>query len=170
MNRVKNWKIHDSQRGYFTFELYKHMLENEDIVLVTMDLGFGMFDAIRDDMPDRFYNVGASEQAGMGVAVGLALQGKIPVIYSITPFLIFRPYETIRNYIDHEEINVKLIGGGRDQDYSRDGFSHWADDVYSVMHNFLNIQSYYPETKQDIPNVVNEIFKSDKPSFLSLQR
>ena len=40
----------------------------------------------------------------MGMATGLALENKIPVVYSITPFIIYRPFEFIRNYLDHEKI------------------------------------------------------------------
>ena len=72
--RIKNWKLHDSQRGWFGFELYKQMAENENIYLLTGDLGFGLFDNHIQDFPERVKSVGASEQAMLGVAVGLALK------------------------------------------------------------------------------------------------
>jgi transketolase len=50
------------------------------------------------------------------------------VVYSITPFVLYRPFEWIRNYLDHEKIPVKLVGGGRDKDYGYLGFSHWAEE------------------------------------------
>jgi transketolase len=97
--------------------LFNEMVVNEDIYLITGDLGYGLWDAIRDAYPQRFYNVGSSEMAMMGMGVGLAMEGKIPYVYSITPFAIYRPFEMIRNYLDHEEIPVNVIGGGRDRDY-----------------------------------------------------
>ena len=163
-------KKHDSQRGWFAYELYQRMKDNDKIVVLTADLGFGQFDAIKKDFPERFYNVGAAEQAMLGIAIGLALEGKIPFCYSITPFLLFRPFETIRNYIDHENIPVKLIGGGRYSDYKHDGFSHYAGDDKRFLRNFKNIVSYWPEHKEDIPNILSEVLSNNKPSYINLTR
>ena len=104
-------------RKHFSKLLHDKMAENEDIVLITGDLGYGLWDRIKIDYGDRFYNVGSSEQLMTGMAVGMAFEGKIPVVYSITPFLLYRPFELVRNYINHEKVPVKLVGGGRDKDY-----------------------------------------------------
>jgi transketolase C-terminal domain/subunit len=53
----------------------------------------------------------------IGAATGMAMEGKIPVVYSITPFLLYRPFVFLRNYLHHENIPVKLVGGGRNKDY-----------------------------------------------------
>ena len=89
--------------------LHKTFKENPDVWLVTADLGFGVLDKVREDFPDRAVSVGASEQLMVGAAIGLAQSGKIPLCYSITPFLLFRPYEFHRLYLDHENVPVKLI-------------------------------------------------------------
>lgn len=167
---MKPIKPHDSQRGYFSWHLYDLMQGHPEIILLTADLGFGQFDAIRDDLPLQFYNVGASEQACLDIAVGLALSGKIPVVYSITPFLIFRAFETIRNYIDHESIPVKLVGGGRDYDYGHDGFSHHAYDVKPHLDLLSNIHQYWPKEKGDVGTQLEYMLFNDKPSFMSLTR
>ena len=83
-------------RRKFVDELIKWMDKDPLIYVLTCDLGFKMFDEIRTKYPERFFNCNASEQAGMGVAVGLALEGKKPFIYSITPFLLYRPFETMK--------------------------------------------------------------------------
>ena len=98
-------KKHESMRGYFAFELLQQMKDNKDIILLLGDLGYMMFDKHRELFPNRVINTGAAEQAMMDMAVGLAYEGKIPVVYSITPFLLCRPFETIRTYINHEKIS-----------------------------------------------------------------
>jgi len=163
-------KIHNSQRGHFTHALYKEMKKNPDIWVVTGDLGYHMLDAINNTFPERFINVGAAEQSMAGVGVGLALQGKIPFVYSITPFLLYRPFETIRNYVNRESIPVKLIGGGRDQDYLHDGFSHWAEEDRYIMKMFRMIRSYWPETYEEIESLVKEMVATPKPYYLNLKR
>ena len=151
------------RKEFFT-QLYVEMQRNQRIFFITGDLGYGLADHIRNDFPDRFINTGAAEQTMMGVAVGLALSGKVPVVYSITPFLLFRPFETIRNYISHESIPVTLVGSGRDDDYGHDGFSHFAgdDDILKQLPNIMFI-------KEDSFNL-QEIVNSGKPTYLNLKR
>ena len=71
-------------RKLFSELLHKEMSKDRDIVLITGDLGYGLWDRIRIDYSDRFYNVGSAEQLMMGVATGFALEGKIPIVYSIS--------------------------------------------------------------------------------------
>jgi len=163
-------KRHESQRGYFAFELYEQMKENKDIVLITGDLGYGMFDAIRDEFPDRFFNVGASEQAMIGIAVGMAYQGKVPVVYSITNFLLYRPFEFIRNYINKEKLHIILAGGGRDKDYSHDGLTHWSEDAKQVLECFPNIKQLWPESNEEAAIALDQGLEEKEPLFISLKR
>src|SRR5438132_1139802 len=93
-----------NMRANFANSIYDHMTINKDIYVVVNDLGYKMWDKVRRDFPDRFISVGAAEQTQIGVGVGLALNNKIPIVYSITTFLLYRPFETIRNYLHYEKI------------------------------------------------------------------
>lgn len=169
--KMKQEQPHDSIRGYFAYYLYKKMEENEDIVVITGDLGYKMFDDIKEDFPDRFVNAGASEQAMMGLAVGLALEGKIPFVYSITTFLLYRPFETIRLYIEGEQLPVKLIGSGRDKDYAHDGPSHHSEDAEKILATaFPSIVALWPDSKEQIESLVEFMVENKKPTFISLRR
>ena len=137
-------------RKEFVELLFQEMEVNNDIYVITGDLGYGLFDKINITFPDRFFNVGSSEMAMMGMAVGLAMEGKIPFVYSITPFAIYRPFEMIRNYLDHENIPVNVIGGGRDKDYGYLGFSHWSEDDTTFMPRFKSVKSYWPHSEEDL--------------------
>lgn len=106
----------------------------------------------------------------LGAAVGLAHSGCRPVCYSITPFVIFRPYEYIRNYLDHELAPVKLVGAGRDRDYGHLGFSHWAEDDSRALSVFPNIKIYKPNTLKELEDLWPEFMGSDQPSYLNLVR
>lgn len=157
-------------RPTFFEELYKQMTLNDKVWALTGDLGYGGFDLIREHYPKRFVNTGAAEQTLLDMAVGLAQDGKIPFVYSITPFLLYRPFETLRTYIDHENINVKLVGSGRDTDYEHDGWSHDATDMPKILSTLPNIELLYPYIKEEIPLVVKNMVDTDRPQFLSLKR
>jgi transketolase len=168
--RIENYPLHNSMRGQFGFELYKQMAKNEDIVVITADLGYGLFDPHRDDFPDRFLNTGASEQAAVGIAVGMTYEGKIPIVYSITNFLLYRPYEWIRNYLEHEKAPVKLVASGRDMDYSNDGWSHHSPEAFKILDTMPNIMQMWPETKEYMIELVPELIGNGEPTFISLRR
>ena len=146
------------------------MLADERVWLLTGDLGFGVLDPVRDSVPERFRNVGAAEQLMYGAAVGLRHSGKIPVVYSITPFTIFRPYEYIRNYLNHEGTCVKIVGAGRDQDYGNLGFSHWADDDEQALAMFDRVQKWWPETEDELREQFTCWLHSPHPAYLNLKR
>lgn len=167
---LKNYPLHESQRGYFGKALFELMAEHDDIVLITADLGYKMFNKHFENFPNRCFNVGASEQAALGIACGMSFEGKRVVVYSITPFLLYRPFETLRTYVNHENIPLILIGSGRDKDYLEDGVSHWADDAQKVLESLPNIKSYWPESKEEIKDLLFEMYKKDNPTFLSLRR
>lgn len=157
-------------RKLFAQMLLDEMAVNQDIYLITGDLGYGLWDKIRDTYPDRFFNVGSSEMAMMGMGVGLAMEGKIPYVYSITPFAIYRPFEMIRNYLDHEKIPVNIVGGGRDRDYGYLGFSHWSEDDVTIMSAFKNIDMYHPQTQEELPGILKESIVGKKPTYINLKR
>jgi len=170
MSKIPQSEWYPSQRGFFPGALYNEMLENEKAWLLTADLGYGQFNKIRDDFPDRFVDCRASEQGMMGVAIGLALKGKIPFVHSMTPFVLGRPFEWIRNYLDHENIPVKLVGSGRDKDYADDSFTHEAEDAKYILNGFKNIVQFWPKEKEDVEAMVKEMISNNKASFISLTR
>lgn len=157
-------------RKLFASLIDKKLKSDKDIVFLTADLGFGLFNDFKLQLPNQFYNVGASEQLLIGAGIGLANSGKIPICYSITPFLLYRPYEFIRNYVNYENIPVKLVGAGRDRDYSHDGISHWAEDDEECLSVFKNITIFKPKTDEELVNGFDEFIHSKKPSYLNLKR
>ena len=155
-------------RKEFATFLHKEMSYNDNIVLLTGDLGYGLWDRIKIDYPDRFYNVMSSEQLMVGAAVGLAMENLIPIVYSITPFVLYRPFELLRNYLDHENIPVKLVGGGRDKDYGYLGFSHWAEEDIKILSTLPDIKLYKPENPTE--SIYQDFLYNEQPSYLNLKR
>jgi transketolase len=143
--------------------LHSQMIIDSNIYIITADLGYGLWDEIKKDFPDRFYNVGSAEQLMLGIGVGLALSGKIPICYSISPFLLYRPAEFIKNYLIHENIPVKLIGAGRDRDYGTDGFTHWEAPLF----NEIMIR---PTWTGEVTSYFNYFIYSKKPLYMNLRK
>jgi transketolase len=152
-------------------ELLADSIKNDErIWLLTGDLGYGVLNQAREVAPDRAYNVGAAEQLMLGAAVGLTHNNKIPICYSITPFVIFRPYEYLRNYLNHENAPVKLVGAGRDKDYGHLGFSHWAIDDEAALSVFPNIKIFKPKDEAELSSMWQDYLYNDRPCYLNILR
>ena len=150
--------------------LLAEMVDNDYIVVLTAYLGFGLLYQIQNSFPERFHNVGAAEQLMIGAGVGLAEAGKIPVCYSMSSFLLYRPFEFLRNYVNAEYVPVKLIGSGRDKDYSHDGLSHWAHDDEQVLSALSNIKIYKPESIEELERIWPDFINGLEPAYLNLIR
>lgn len=152
---------------FFTY-LHRQMAARPALRLLTADIGYGLMDRIRLDYPARFVDVGAAEQLMIGAATGMALSGLRPVCYSITPFLVYRPFEWLRNFLHHDRARVKLVGGGRDRDYGHLGFTHWAEDVPRALAALPGIEIFAPDEATD--TVFEEFLEWNGPAFLSLKK
>lgn len=157
-------------RKSFADALYREMKLNEDIWVLCGDVGYGVMDHIVADFPKRAFNVGAREQAMIDICVGLALEGKIPFAYTITPFLLYRPFESVRLYLNMEKIPVKLVGSGRDRDYYYIGITHFSEDDKKIMSVLPNIKSYWPVNSDNMDKLVKEVIGNNKPSYINLTR
>lgn len=155
-------------RKEFVEYLEKEVEKNPNIVLVTADLGYGLFDSFKQKYPNNFINCGSAEQLMIGICTGLSYSGKIPIAYSITPFIVFRPIELIRNYVNREKLNIKLVSSGRDMDYEHDGFTHWGHDDDIIKH-FENIVFLRPNTSE-LMNSLEKTFTHDGPVYLNLSK
>ena len=70
--------------------IYELAKRDARIFFVGSDLGAGTLDRFRAEMPDRFLMEGVSEANIVGVAAGLAMEGKIPYVHTIATFLTRR--------------------------------------------------------------------------------
>lgn len=171
--KFEEYPLHDSIRGWFGRALYFEMQNNPNIILITADLGWGLWDKVREDFPNQFINAGAAEQCALGAAIGMTLAGKTVFVYSITTFLLFRGFEWIRNYINHEKIPVRLVGSGFEDDYKHDGITHQPTEfeLRNVFACFPNIPFWMPSIKEEIPERLSAMLcLPNEPSFLCLRR
>jgi len=158
-------------RREFAKILEEEMAANNNIFLLTADIGYGVLDSLRARFPQRVMNVGSSENLMIGIALGFAYEGRIVVCYTITPFLLYRPFEMLRNYVNHEKTPIKLVGCGRDKDYPHDGITHWAEDDVQIMSAaFPRIGIHKPAASELTREYVKGILYSDSPEYLNLLR
>ena len=139
---------------------------DEKIYVIVGDIGYRIFDEFRQKHPDRFINIGICEQSMIGVSAGMALEGLNPWVYTITPFLIERPFEQVKLDIDQQNVNVKLVGYS---DYPTLGPTHTELNGKKLMQLFKNITSYFPKNGDETQKVTYQAYEKKGPAFISLK-
>ena len=139
---------------------------DDKIYVLVGDIGYRVFDEFREKHPDRFINMGICEQSIIGVSAGMALEGLKPWVYTITPFLIERPFEQIKLDIDQQNVNVKLVGFA---DYPTLGPTHTELNGKKLMQLFKNITSFFPKDGEETRKKTNQAYGKNGPAFISLK-
>ena len=140
--------------------------KDEKLYVIVGDIGYRVFDEFRDKFPNRFINMGICEQSIISVASGMALEGRKPWVYTITPFLIERPFEQIKLDIDQQNVNVNLVGFA---DYPTLGPTHTEINAKKMMKLFNNIESLFPSDGDETEKMILQAYEREGPSFISLK-
>ena len=146
--------------------LNKIAKKDKKIILLVGDIGYGIFDDFRRQHPKRFINMGICEQSLISTAAGMALEGLKPWVYTITPFLIERPFEQIKLDINQQKANVNLVGFA---DYPTLGPSHSELNARKLMSLFKNIKTFYPKNSSETERFLIKTYKIKGPTFMSLK-
>lgn len=120
-------------RKAFVDSLTDLMKKNDDIVVVTADMGFSVFEDIQKKFPNRFFNTGVAEQSSIGLATGLSMSNYTVFFYAQAPFATMRCFEQIRLDVAYNKSNVKIIGTAAGFTLNQLGVSHFALEDINLM-------------------------------------
>ena len=153
-------------RREFVNVILELIRKDKKVHLINLDVGQGLFDMLIKEFPNNYWNFGVMEQATIGVAAGMALEGLKPYIYSITPFVLERPFEQIKLDIVDQNANVKLVGFWN---YHAAGITHFTKDV-SGLCKILEIPLYEPKCSEETRKLLLESYLTIKPAFFNLTK
>lgn len=119
-------------RAAFVRSLCELAAADPRVMLLTADLGWSAIEPFARAFPDRFLNIGVAEQNMLGVATGLALEGKVPFAYSIATFSSMRCYEQFRDGPVLHNLPVRLVGIGGGFSYGHAGPTHHAIEDLTI--------------------------------------
>ncbi|MBI3985217.1 MAG: 1-deoxy-D-xylulose-5-phosphate synthase [Candidatus Levybacteria bacterium] len=155
-------------RTTFLNTLYQLAQNNKDIMLITGDLGFSVFEKYIEKFPRQYLNAGVAEQNMTGLAAGLATEGKTPFIYSIVPFVTMRNFEQIRNDICYQNLNVKIVGVGAGFSYGPYGHTHHGLEDIGVLRTLANLTIFCPGDPKEVEFVTRQALKIKGPVYIRL--
>lgn len=144
--------------------------KNKNLVVLDADLSKStMTQAFMKKFPDRHFEFGIAEQNMIGVAAGLALCGKIPVVTSFACFLIGR-LETIRITAAYNQTNVKLVGTHAGIGIGEDGTSQMALEDIGAMRSLPHMVTLQPADAIETRQAVEWMLSHKGPVYLRLTR
>lgn len=157
-------------RDAFIYALTKLAEIDKDIVLLTGDLGYGVFEDFETRFPGQYFNVGVAEQNMTGLATGLSLEGKKVVTYSIGNFPTLRCLEQIRNGACYHKTNVTIVSLGGGFSYGSLGMSHHATEDIAILRSLPNISIVAPCTAKEAGDAITKMIQNEGVGYLRLDK
>jgi transketolase len=115
---------------------------------------------------DRFIDTGITEQTLVGMAAGLALRGKRPVIHGLAAFLTMRAFEFIRTDVGIAQLPVKLVGFVPGVLSDANGPTHQALEDIALMRGIPGMQVFSPADADDLVAGLPQVLSSDQPTYI----
>ena len=157
-------------RDNFINALINLAKNDKDIVLLTGDLGFGVFEKFESSFPGQYFNVGVAEQNMTGVATGLSLEGKKVVTYSIGNFATLRCLEQIRNDACYHNVNISIVANGGGFSYGSLGMSHHATEDLAILRALPNMSVVAPCTGNEAGEAITAMIMNGGTGYLRLDK
>lgn len=143
--------------------------ENEQIVVMGSDSM-----NVRERFPEKnrkqYIEMGIAESNLVAAASGVADCGLIPYVYAVSPFLVYRANEFIRNDVCLQNRNVKMIGYSAGMDYCTSGPTHHTTEDIAMLRVLPNLSIFSPASSKEVEQMVKAAAKVDGPVYIRLNR
>jgi len=150
--------------------IYKLAQNNKKIIFIGSDLGPNVLDTFKKKIPSRFFMEGVSEQAIVGIAAGMAMEGYMPFVNTISTFLTRRCYEQIVIDLCLHNLPVKLVGNGGGLVYAPLGPTHQAIEDISIMRVIPNMAIVAPCDSIEMEMLVKDSVNFKSPLYIRIAK
>jgi transketolase len=148
--------------------VYELAKEDDRIVFIGSDLGAGTLDRFKREMPDRFFMEGISEAHLVGMAAGMALEGRIVYMNTIATFMTRRCYEQIALDLCLHRAQVRLIGSGGGLVYAPLGPTHQAIEDISLLRALPGMTLFAPADAAEMRRMMPRTVDLPGPAYIRL--
>ena len=149
-----------------------HKLAQDDkrVLFIGSDLGYGVLEKMKNEIPDQFFMEGVSEQYIIGMAAGLAMEGFIPYVNTIATFLTRRCYEQVAVDLCMHDLPVRLIANGGGGVYAPLGPTHLAIEDIAIMRALPNMTVVAPCDADEMNRLMMSTLEWPHPIYIRLAR
>lgn len=145
--------------------------KNEKIVVLDADLAKSTHTYMFGEVfPDRFFDMGISEQDMMAAAAGLAASGKIVFASTFAVFATGRAWDQIRIQIAYSQNNVKIVATHGGISVGEDGYTHQAIEDIALMRVLPGMRVIVPADANATRAVIKKVADVPGPFYVRLTR
>lgn len=157
-------------RTAFVETLTELMRKHRDIVTITPDMGYSVFEGIQKEFPKRFFNTGVTEQSTISLAAGLSMSGFKVFVYAQAIFMTLRCLEQVRLDVAYETANVKIIGTAGGFWLHQLGVSHFSLEDIGAMRLLPNMTILTPGDPYEAQWATRKAFAIKGPVYVRLAK
>lgn len=139
---------------------------DEKTAVILADISTNYFQNALGQYPERVLNVGIMEQTAVSLAAGLALEGFHPIVHSITPFVVERPFEQIKDDFCYQGLGGTFISIGASYDYGTDGMTHHGCGDVAILKTLPRMQVCVPGTAVELETLLRQTYANGSPTYL----
>lgn len=151
-------------------EVYELAKKDSRVLFIGSDLGPDVLNAMKKEMPDRFFMEGVSEQHIIGMAAGLAMQDFIPYVNTIATFITRRCYEQVALDLCLQDLPVRLIANGGGAVYAPLGPTHLAVEDFAIMRALPNMTIVAPCDADEMQRFMTTTLDWPHPIYIRLAK
>ncbi|GHF37139.1 transketolase [Deinococcus metalli] len=155
-------------RTAFSQSLIRLAQADPNVVLLTGDHGYALFDEFRRVCAQQYVNAGIAEQNMVGVAAGLAKAGLRPIVYGLSAFVPIRVLEQIKIDVCYEQLPVIFAGDGAGVVYSALGSSHQSTEDVAALRALPSIQILSPADAYELKACMTLAYETAGPVYLRM--
>ncbi len=150
--------------------VYELAQKDKRVLFIGSDLGVGTLQKFKQEMPDRFFMEGISESNIIGMAAGLAMEGKIPYINTIATFLTRRCFDQLVVDLCLHKVNVRLLGSGGGLVYAPLGPTHEAIEDIAILRAIPNMTIVSPADAQEMKRLMDKTLDYPGPIYIRVAK
>lgn len=155
-------------RAAFSEALVRLAKADPNVLLLTGDHGYALFDDFRRECPAQYINAGIAEQNMVGMAAGLARAGFRPFVYGLSAFIPVRVVEQIKLDVAHDKLPVVFIGDGAGFVYSHLGTSHQSTEDIACTRAIPDLSVYSPADRFEVAVCMEMAYQSKAAVYLRM--
>lgn len=137
-------------------------------VFIGSDLSPGLLNAMKTEMPGRYFMEGIAEANIIGMAAGLAMDGYMPYVNTIATFLTRRCYEQVAVDLCLHDLPVRLIANGGGLVYAPLGPTHLAIEDIAIMRALPNMTVVAVCDAPEMVRLMEQTLDWPKPIYIRL--
>jgi transketolase len=160
--------MRETMRDQMVETLNRLLGQDERLVVVLGNISATQLHPTRLSYPDRVLDVGILEQAMVSTAAGMAMEGLLPVVHTIAPFLAERAFEQLKDDFCYQRVGGNFVTIGASYDYSEEGMTHHAPGDVQILRSLPGMEIAVPGTPAEFDTLFRAAYADEAPTYFRL--